>query len=98
MSFLNCIGTRIAETLIGGTTVEVGQTAIATLAETEIGRETEAVTEVAVTGAEKGPETETAAVTGTQIAESHAERGTAVEMTTGVVDATAIAAKSRNGN
>lgn len=61
-----------------------------TLAETEIGRETE----VAVTGAERGLETETAAATRTPTAGSHAEKGTAVEMTTGAVDATVIAVKS----
>lgn len=61
-----------------------------TLEETEIGRETE----VAATGAESGLETGTAAATRTLTVGSHAEKGTAVEMTTEAVDATVIAANS----
>jgi hypothetical protein len=71
----------------------VGPTVIVIPDETEIERETEE----AVTGAERGPETGTAAVIGTLTAESHAERGTAVEMMTGAVDVIATAAKLREG-
>lgn len=71
----------------------MGPTVIVIPDETEIERETE----VAATGAERGPETGTAAVIGTLTAGNHAERGTAVEMMTGAVDVIATAAKLREG-
>lgn len=71
----------------------MGPTVIVIQGETEIGRETEVV----ATGAERGPETGTAAVIETLTAGSHAERGTAVEMMTGAVDEIATAAKLREG-
>lgn len=71
----------------------MGPTVIVIPDETEIERGTEE----AATGAERGPETGTAAGIGTRTAGSHAERGTAVEMMTGAVDVIATAAKLRVG-